>query len=123
MKVSYEDEDVEALCKHNKVAVKKLGMESAKKLQRRLAELHAAGVVSELAIGRPHPLEYDRAGQFAVDLHKGTRLIFRPTRKPPPLTVMSQVGHPGRWKTLEACGPARVEVGQFFDGTRPRSLT
>jgi proteic killer suppression protein len=85
MKVSYEDEDVEALCKHNKVAVKKLGMESAKKLQRRLAELHAAGVVSELAIGRPHPLEYDRAGQFAVDLHKGTRLIFRPTRKPPPL--------------------------------------
>lgn len=85
MKVSYEDEDVEALCKHNKVAVKKLGMESAKKLQRRLAELHAAGVVSELAIGRPHPLEYDRAGQFAVDLHKGTRLIFKPTLQPPPL--------------------------------------
>ncbi|MDO9611698.1 MAG: hypothetical protein Q7J33_07650, partial [Serpentinimonas sp.] len=22
-----------------------------------------------------------------------------------------------------ACGPAWVEVGQFFDGTRPRSLT
>ena len=83
MNVSYEDEDVETLCKHTRVAVKKLGMESAKKLQRRLAELHAARVVSELAIGRPHPLEYDRAGQFAVDLHKGTRLIFKPTRQPP----------------------------------------
>lgn len=87
MKVSYEDEDVETLCRHTKVATKKLGMESAKKLQRRLAELHAAGVVSELAIGRPHPLRYDRAGQFAVDLHKGTRLIFKPTIQPPPLTA------------------------------------
>jgi len=85
MIVSYEDQDVETLCKHTRVAVKKLGMESARKLQRRLAELHAASVVSELAIGRPHPLEYDRAGQFAVDLHKGTRLIFKPTRQPPPL--------------------------------------
>lgn len=84
MKVSYEDENVEPLCKQSKVAVKKLGMESAKKLQRRLAELHAASVVSELAIGRPHPLEYDLAGQFAVDLHKGMRLIFKPTRQPPP---------------------------------------
>ena len=59
MKVSYEDEDVEALCKQSKVATKKLGAESAKKLQRRLSELHAVSVVSELAIGRPHPLEYD----------------------------------------------------------------
>ena len=84
MKVSYADEDIETLCKQSKVAVKKLGMESAKKLQRRLSELHAASVVSELAIGRPHPLEYGRTGQFAVDLHKGVRLIFKPTREPPP---------------------------------------
>jgi toxin HigB-1 len=84
MKVSFEDEGVETLCKQSKVAVKKLGAESAKKLQRRLAELYAASVVGELAIGRPHPLDYDRAGQFAVDLHKGMRLIFMSTRQPPP---------------------------------------
>ena len=84
MKVSYEDQVTETLCRHTKVAVKKLGMASAKKLQRRLNELHAASVVSELSIGRPHPLEYDREGQFAVDLHKGTRLIFKPTFQPPP---------------------------------------
>ncbi|WP_301103201.1 killer suppression protein HigA [Propionivibrio sp.] len=84
MKVSYEDEDIETLCKQEKMATKKLGPESAKKLQRRLAELHAAGVVGELAIGRPHPLDYDRVRQFAVDLHKGKRLIFKPTSKPPP---------------------------------------
>lgn len=84
MKVSYDNDDVETLCKQSKVAVKKLGAESAKKLQRRLSELFAATVVSELVAGRPHPLEYDRAGQFAVDLHKGKRLVFKPTRKPPP---------------------------------------
>lgn len=72
------------MCKQSKVAVRKLGAESAKKLQRRLSDFHAASVVSELAIGRPHPLEYDRAGEFAVDLHKGTRLIFKPTRQPSP---------------------------------------
>lgn len=85
MKVSYESEDVEDLCKKSKIASRVLGAESAKKLQRRLAELHAATVVSELAIGRPHPLEYDRAGQFAVDLHRGKRLIFKPTHNPPPV--------------------------------------
>ena len=84
MKVSYEDKDIETLCKQAKAATKKLGAESAKKLQRRLAELHAASVVSELAIGHPHPLEYDRLGQFAVDLHKGKRLVFKPTTIPPP---------------------------------------
>lgn len=84
MKVSYVNEDVETLCKQAKVAVRTLGAESAKKLQRRLSELFAATVVSELVAGRPHPLEYDRAGQFAVDLHKGQRLIFKPTHEPPP---------------------------------------
>ena len=84
MKVSYQDEDVETLCRQSKVAIRKLGKASAAKLQRRLAELHAAGVVGELVVGRPHPLAYGRAGQFAVDLHKGTRLIFEPTRRPPP---------------------------------------
>lgn len=84
MNVSYEDNDVETLCKYKKVATKKLGMESAKKLQRRLSELHAASVVTELLSGRPHPLSYDRAGEFAVDLHRGWRLIFKPTLHPPP---------------------------------------
>jgi len=84
MKLSYEDEDIESLCKTSKIATKKLGAESAKKLQRRIAELHAATAVTELVAGRPHPLEYDRAGQFAVDLHKGHRLIFKSTRQPAP---------------------------------------
>ncbi len=38
----------------------------------------AADNVAELVAGRPHALRADRAGQFAVDLAGGTRLVFRP---------------------------------------------
>lgn len=83
MKITYQDEDVEALCKQSKIATKRLGKESAIKLKRRMAELYAATVVAELVIGRPHPLARDRAGQFAVDLHRAKRLIFKPSGIPP----------------------------------------
>jgi len=83
--IAFADDDLETLCKQQKKAVKKLGAESAKKLQRRLAELFAANHVAELVAGRPHPLKGSRDGQFSVDLHGGQRLIFKPSRKPPPL--------------------------------------
>lgn len=81
MKVSYDDSDLEALCRQVRIATKKLGGPSAKKLQHRIAELHAARVIGELVAGRPHPLKGDWAGQFAVDLHGGHRLVFRPTEE------------------------------------------
>jgi len=84
MKISFHDTEIEALCKQSRLSVRKLGVESAKKLQRRLTELFAANVVSDLVAGRPHPLERDRAGQFSVDLHGGCRLVFKPMRQPPP---------------------------------------
>jgi proteic killer suppression protein len=109
MKVSYEHDDVETLCKHHKVAVKRLGAASARKLQRRLAELHAASAVSDLVVGRPHPLRYDRAGQFAVDLHKGTRLIFKPTFQPQPLKDDGSIN----WSQIAEI--TIIEVGDYHD--------
>lgn len=85
MVISFANQDIEGLCKQVKLATRKLGLESAKKLQRRISECYAAKTVSELVAGRPHPLEYDRLGQFALDLHKGKRLIFTATQKPPPV--------------------------------------
>ena len=84
MIVAYADEHLESVCKLAKLAARQFGPESAKKLKRRLAELHAAQVVVELVAGRPHPLSHDREGQFALDLHGGHRLVFKPTREPPP---------------------------------------
>lgn len=84
MKISFLDRDIEELCKQHKVATRKLGAASAKKLQRRLSELFAANVVADLVAGRPHPLERNRAGQYSVDLHGACRLVFKPARQPPP---------------------------------------
>jgi proteic killer suppression protein len=84
MKISFANEDLENLCLQIKLASRKLGRESATKLQRRLVSLLAAPDVSDLKEGRPHPLAKERHGQFALDLHGGHRLIFKPTQQPPP---------------------------------------
>ena len=83
MEISFADKSVEALCAQTGLASKTLGAESAKKLQRRIAELFNAENVSELVAGRPHPLQGARAGTFALDLHGGQRLVFKPTLQPP----------------------------------------
>jgi proteic killer suppression protein len=66
------------------VAVRKLGGACARKLRSRLGDLEAAGCVSELVAGRPHPLHGDREGQYAVDLAGGFRLVFAPANAPIP---------------------------------------
>jgi proteic killer suppression protein len=68
------------LCSDSREAVKVLGADSARKLRARLADLQAADTVSELVAGRPHPLTGKRAGQFALDLAGGQRLVFQPKR-------------------------------------------
>ncbi len=85
MKISFATNKIEKLCRDSKTAVSILGPLSAKKLQLRLSQLFAAPSVAELAGGRPHPLKHKRAGQFALDLHGGHRLIFAPSQEPPPL--------------------------------------
>jgi len=64
--------------------VKKFGALCAKKLRTRLADLQAAEVLEDIVAGRPHPLERDRQGQFAVDLHGGVRLVFESADEPVP---------------------------------------
>ena len=62
------------------------GQEGAKKITLRLQQLAAAPTLADMRNlpGRCHELTGDRAGQFAVDVHKGYRLVFRPTAEPPP---------------------------------------
>jgi proteic killer suppression protein len=94
MKISYLDADIEGLCKQSKLATRKLGAESAKKLQRRLSELFAASVV---------------AGQFSVDLHGGCRLVFKPTRQPPPAKPDGSID----WAQVDEI--TIIETGDYHD--------
>lgn len=109
MKITFVDAEVEALCKQAKLATRKLGSLSAKKLQLRLSELFNADNVGELVTGRPHPLLGDRKGDFAVDLHGGDRLIFRPTKRPPPAKTDRSID----WNNVTEV--TIVELGDYHD--------
>lgn len=84
MEITFKDSKLQKLCEQQAVAQKKLGKKCARKLQSRLADLVAAGSVRELIAGRPHPLKGDRAGQFALDLEGGKRLVFEAANDPVP---------------------------------------
>lgn len=84
MEITFGDRKLQKLCEQPAIAQKKLGASGARKLRSRLADLLAAETVQELVAGRPHPLKGDRAGQFAVDLEGGNRLVFESAKDPIP---------------------------------------
>lgn len=86
MEVSFEDDALRELCTSERLATRKLGSNSARKLKARLADLKAVGSVLKLPAGKPHALNGNRAGQYAVSLAGGCRLVLAPNHKPIPRT-------------------------------------
>jgi len=84
MNVDYQGDTIRALCLESKKAIRVLGTESARKLQRRLSDLRAARNVLELPAGRPHPYTGKGEKRFSLDLAGGDRMLFIPTEDPPP---------------------------------------
>lgn len=82
--ILYGSRELEALCTEERKAQRELGKSGFRKLRTRLSDLEAAGDVTDLLAGRPHPLEANRKGQFAVDLDAGRRLVFEPAVEPVP---------------------------------------
>jgi len=82
MELEFKDKQIQKLCEDSAVAVRKLGDPCAKKLRTRLAEILAASAVTELIAGKPHPLKGTRDGQFSLELHGGSRLVFEPMMNP-----------------------------------------
>ena len=85
MDISFSKNELQKLCENSRLMVKKFGMPCAKKLMARLADLQAAETLEDVVAGRPHPLERDRLGQFAVNLHGGVRLVFESADDPVPI--------------------------------------
>jgi toxin HigB-1 len=109
MKIAFASTEIELLCKQAKLATKQLGAVSAKKLQLRLTELFNAEHVDELVAGRPHPLQGNRQGCFAVDLYGGDRLVFKSTLEPPPAKPDGGID----WHKVTAI--TIVELGDYHD--------
>jgi proteic killer suppression protein len=84
MQIDFLDSKLRKLCENSREAEKKLGSNCAKKLHSRLSDLEAVAHVRELNAGRPHPLEGDRLGEFALDLADGKRLVFKPDHESVP---------------------------------------
>ena len=85
MEIKFKDRKIRDLCEREAVARKKLGATTARKLRSRLSDLEAANQVTNLLAGNPHPLKGARAGQFALNLAGGWRLVFAPVHDPCPL--------------------------------------
>jgi len=84
MEIRFRDRKLRELCERQAVAERKLGAACARKLKLRLQALEAVTCVTELVAGHPHSLKGDRAGQFALDLTGGWRLVFSPDHDPCP---------------------------------------
>ena len=89
--IRYDSEELKRLCTDARFARGRIGVPGAKKLTLRLAQLEAAPTLGELPnAGRPHALERDLAGFFAVALDGGRRLIFKPL-DPAPLNGRGEI--------------------------------
>ncbi|MCL6750277.1 killer suppression protein HigA [Nostoc sp. CCCryo 231-06] len=109
MEITFADRKLQNLCQQQDLAQRKLGANCAKKLIARLADLAAVSCVKELFAGRPHPLKGDRAGEFAVDLEGGKRLVFKPANDPIPLTEDESID----WSKVTAV--CIVFIGDYHD--------
>ena len=109
MDVDFAKESLRKLCEDPRQADKKLGLASAKKLRSRLADLMAATQLGDIPAGHPHPLKGDRAGQFAVGLSGGHRLVMEAADDPVPITVDGTTD----WKRVSSI--RIVFIGDYHD--------
>ncbi|MBD2663826.1 putative killer suppression protein HigA [Richelia sinica FACHB-800] len=109
MEITFANSKLQDLCEQPKLAQRKLGAKCAKKLQTQLTFISVVSCVTELEIGHPHPLKGDRAGEFAVNLEGGKRLVFKPDNDPIPLTEDGSID----WsKVIAVC---IVFIGDYHD--------
>lgn len=109
LEIGFKDGKLRDLCERQQVARRKLGDACARKLRSRLADIIAVSVVTELTAGRPHPLKHDRAGQFALDLAGGVRLVFAPVNDP----ILQTPDGATDWSQVTA---VRIEfIGDYHD--------
>jgi len=85
MNVSFKSNKLQKVCNMEKEGIRELGPVCAGKLRQRLAELAAAGALSDISyLPPPRCHELTNRGAFSVDLAHPYRLLFRPAHDPIP---------------------------------------
>ncbi|HJF86363.1 MAG TPA: type II toxin-antitoxin system RelE/ParE family toxin [Companilactobacillus farciminis] len=79
MKILFGNKKIERICTQNDFALRKFGLDMSEKIEQRISELMSFETVNQLiyfSVGRCHPLQGKRKGQYAMDLVHPYRLIF-----------------------------------------------
>lgn len=86
MDLEFATNRLQKQCSDERALRRAFGDRCARKLQAHLKSLQAASTLDEFRFlpGRSHELTADRAGQLALELPDGKRLIFEPTKEPRP---------------------------------------
>lgn len=86
MDILFGSAKIKKLCSDSKKMTRKLGDKTARRLLRRLDDLHAAASLEVMRTlpGRCHELKGDRDGQLSLDLEHPNRLILEPANDPVP---------------------------------------
>lgn len=83
LKINYRSNSLERVCTDFSIAQRKYGERMARLINQRIDELQAADSIDMLikySIGKCHPLEGDRKGEYAINLVHPYRLIFEQSR-------------------------------------------
>jgi proteic killer suppression protein len=80
MDIVFKDKKFKKECNNQRLLEKKYGADRARRIRRRLDDLHAANILEDMKNlpGRCHELLHNRSGQFSLDLDHPYRLIFEP---------------------------------------------
>ncbi len=87
MEIFFKTKKLEGVLARDRDRTRAYGSSAARALSLRLSQLAAANSLAVMRSlpGRCHELHGDRAGQLAVEVRAGLRLIFRPRDDPPPV--------------------------------------
>lgn len=80
LQIVYKSNRLERICTNYAIAKQKYGERMARLIHQRVDELKSAisvDMLVQFSIGRCHPLEGNRKGEYAMDLVHPYRLIFR----------------------------------------------
>lgn len=76
LELAFANKNLRHLCESSAKANRELGVDTADKLRRRIADLRAAISVSDLLLGAPKEIDCDGRPQIALDLDKRFQITF-----------------------------------------------
>lgn len=106
MILAFSTKTIRALCECQAKAERALGLKAAKKLRERLADIRAAGNVTDLIAGQPREIEGPSLPNYSINLADGYQMILCANHNDIPITTAGRVD----WSKVSRVRIHRIEV-------------